>query len=384
MSEKVTTPPSPPRTAAATTNASEKPTVDQGEAASSTVSQSPERGRGRGGRRGWGRGRGRGRGRARGRTPNPAQDQDREGGTAKEAEPSAPAAVPQEGKEKAPDVDDTEAAPEDGGPSGGGKARRRPQREWKERPPRPSLTHFLAIPLGHNPAFREKLSAFTNALLAADPAIPGLDSTIIMPARRMHFTLGVMSLHRPSPTDPDAPVRTLEEATKVLQDLKPKILTMLNGERLRVSLDSMDIMKPERGDQKRAHVMWVGPAGGDSTERLMAVGKLIKQTFEEAGLLIDENRPLKLHCTVVNTIYRKPRPRFRQPFSYPSILTSEAVESVLVQDEIVDATEADKTLKKGPIKVDLGEWDIDEVQICEMGSWGPEGEYRAVARCPLV
>ena len=30
-----------------------------------------------------------------------------------------------------------------------------------------------------------------------------------------------------------------------------------------------------------------------------------------------------------------------------------------------------------------GEWDIDELQICEMGSWGPEGEYVCVGRCPL-
>ena len=39
--------------------------------------------------------------------------------------------------------------------------------------------------------------------------------------------------------------------------------------------------------------------------------------------------------------------------------------------------------KKGPVHVSLGEWEVDELQICEMGSKGPEGEYVAVARCPL-
>jgi activating signal cointegrator complex subunit 1 len=29
----------------------------------------------------------------------------------------------------------------------------------------------------------------------------------------------------------------------------------------------------------------------------------------------------------------------------------------------------------GPRAVDLGAWDVDEVQICEMGSHGPENEY---------
>ncbi len=91
----------------------------------------------------------------------------------------------------------------------------------------------------------------------------------------------------------------------------------------------------------------------------------------------------QLHCTVVNTIYREPRRRFRQPFSYPAILASEAVKSVLAPNEVVETQDAEKP-KKGPVKIDLGEWDIDEVQICEMGSHGAEGEYVAAARCPLV
>ncbi len=38
---------------------------------------------------------------------------------------------------------------------------------------------------------------------------------------------------------------------------------------------------------------------------------------------------------------------------------------------------------KNPIKVNLGDWVVDEVQICKMGSWGPEGEYISVASIPL-
>ena len=116
------------------------------------------------------------------------------------------------------------------------------------------------------------------------------------------------------------------------------------------------------------------------------------------------------------------------PFSYPSLLASNAMRSVLVQDDVSEA-EADaapaheeddeaedenedegkeeknqgeeekgqddkgatadkgkavKKGKKGPLKVEFGEWDLDEVQICEMGSYGTEGEYVAVASIPLV
>ena len=136
----------------------------------------------------------------------------------------------------------------------------------------------------------------------------------------MHFTFGVMSLHRPSLTDPNAPVRTLEEAKQVLAELKPKIAAMLNGERLRVSLDAMDIMWPRWGNQEKAHVMWVGPSATEpTTERFMAVGstlnatlvhwhavadafvaEMIQKAFKDAGLLVDGDRQLKVGCDLLS------------------------------------------------------------------------------------
>ena len=38
---------------------------------------------------------------------------------------------------------------------------------------------------------------------------------------------------------------------------------------------------------------------------------------------------------------------------------------------------------KKAIAIDLGEWRVDEVQICKMGSWGPEGEYVSVGNISL-
>ena len=120
---------------------------------------------------------------------------------------------------------------------------------------------------GHIPALRASLSAFTNALLTASPAIPGLDPTIVIPARRLHFTLGVMSLSSPPSTRADASnsnaAHTLEAAMTLLRELRPRIEALLAGRRASVRLDSMDIMPPERRDAERAHVMWVGPSQTD-------------------------------------------------------------------------------------------------------------------------
>lgn len=47
-------------------------------------------------------------------------------------------------------------------------------------------------------------------------------------------------------------------------------------------------------------------------------------------------------------------------------------------------TSANKNWKGSkPIQVDFGEWTVDEIQICKMGSWGPEGEYVSVGHITL-
>ncbi|KAI0330869.1 hypothetical protein GY45DRAFT_1250064 [Cubamyces sp. BRFM 1775] len=266
--------------------------------------------------------------------------------------------------------------------------------ETSTRPPRepkPRLTHFIALPIGHHLRLRETMTNFTDALLATTPAIPGLDSTIVIPPRRLHFTLGVMSLED-AVAKSESTRRTLEDAKKVLDELKPRIKELLGDEVLKVKLDRVDIMPPERRDQERAHVMWVGPSlDTESTKRLKTVADLIVKEFKEAGLLVDEKRPLKtergrmqLHCTVLNTIYRKPRGKIRTPFSYPSVLASEAFKAVLAGGSgELEESDGGKERRRA-VRVELGEWAIDEVQICEMGSWGPEGEYVAVHRCLLA
>lgn len=268
---------------------------------------------------------------------------------------------------------------------------------YREQAPRPRLTHFLAIPLGQDKALRDTVEAFTDALLKAAPAIPGLDASIVVPARRLHFTLGVMSLEPdegPAVGDQNAnadagsgtaraPPRTLEAAKSVLREVRPKIMALLGEEPLRVALDCLDIMKPEHGDRARAHVMWVGPGESEGLRKLEQVAGLVQDAFKAAGLLVDEGRPFKNHCTVLNTVYRKPALKWRFPFSYQSILVSDAMKAIRVKKAAVDPGELDAR-RRTPVRVDLGACAVDEIQICEMGSWGPEGEYVAVARESLT
>jgi len=95
------------------------------------------------------------------------------------------------------------------------------------------------------------MKSFQAALLEHSPPIPGLDNSIVVDPRRMHLTLGVMAL---------GAEKTLESALTLLNNLKPRIMDILSGEKLRVDLNTLDIMPPDRGDLDKAHVLWMGPA----------------------------------------------------------------------------------------------------------------------------
>ncbi|KAI0702872.1 AKAP7 2'5' RNA ligase-like domain-containing protein [Cytidiella melzeri] len=271
--------------------------------------------------------------------------------------------------------------------------------------PRP--THFLSLPLGHHPELRARVAAFTEALLNHSPKISGLDHKIVVSPRRMHITLGVMHLTESDDIVVTAPpvaararggsrgqtnnvlpqprVKSVRSAIELLNALRPSIMDMLAGEDLRVGLNLMDIMKPDRGDLSKAHIMWAGPSYEDEqAKRLKRVCEFVHQEFKNAGFVIDERRPLKLHCTVINTSHRRGP---RQPFSYADIITSNAFRSIETRQAVTrtnDTISPPQPLRgENPIAVDLGECAVDELQICKMGSWGPEGEYVAVGKISL-
>lgn len=182
---------------------------------------------------------------------------------------------------------------------------------------------------GHHPSLCERVSDFTNALQQDNPPVPGLDKSIVISPRRLHLTLGVMSLEsnasqvtniaaaeaNASSAVLQTRPKTLQSALSILTELRPRILDILGGQKLRVALNRMDIMQPERGDRDKAHVLWLGSRLDDEDGmRLKDVCSmfvfaeslflfylidgcvaLVNRTFLDAGLVVDERRPLKVY-----------------------------------------------------------------------------------------
>jgi activating signal cointegrator complex subunit 1 len=59
-----------------------------------------------------------------------------------------------------------------------------------------------------------------------------------------------------------------------------------------------------------------------------------------------------------------------------------AISSASVENMVLGAAEGSsgslQRRSRTAHAVDLGTYTIDEIQICRMGSWGPEGEYVSV------
>jgi hypothetical protein len=145
----------------------------------------------------------------------------------------------------------------------------------------------------------------------------------------------------------------------------------------------------------------------------------------------------QIHTTLINTNHRTPKPPTRIPFDYEGLLTSSAfanvsagpppswltapitgpkqeqasdVEAVRAQveqagdnpvkqlpghperaaqtggnlSELAQAPAPRAKVRTWPIPVDFGTWDVDELQICDMGRFGPDGELAPIHRISLV
>ncbi|EAU80986.2 hypothetical protein CC1G_03162 [Coprinopsis cinerea okayama7 len=281
----------------------------------------------------------------------------------------------------------------------------------------------LALPLQHHSTLRTRVANFQSALLEHAPPITGLDNTIVIDPRRLHLTLGVMALETgdsPGSGEPQEtqPARTVETALDLLRSLKPRISELLSenggGSRLKVPLELLDVFPP--GAMTGANVLYLGPDmtgidDGDrpgpsrtsfptgSTDekyhwkqRLWKVSDFIHQEFKKAGY-ITERRPLKLHCTILNTSHRKPHRRI--PFSYDDILSSNACNliatsrseqmgpgqsqnkaegSINSQIESAELNPGRSRRGSSALPVTVGVYDVNDVQLWVMGSRGPNNE----------
>jgi activating signal cointegrator complex subunit 1 len=184
--------------------------------------------------------------------------------------------------------------------------------------PKPQLTHFLCLPLVNDesrPQFQAGLQK-----LEQEVGQSGLVSLkAVRPVGTLHLTLGVMSL-----TDDkvDSATKYLQELDLqgLLQDVSKRVAAekaaeggivaenfaagLPDSQALSVELQGLHTFS-KRKDMSHTSILYAEPK--DREDRLSAFGTELRDKFMQGGFLIEDNRPLLLHATIINTVYAKPK-----------------------------------------------------------------------------
>ncbi|EME49828.1 hypothetical protein DOTSEDRAFT_40978 [Dothistroma septosporum NZE10] len=202
---------------------------------------------------------------------------------------------------------------------------------------KPPLTHFLCLPLvteTSRPQLEQSLKQFRDAVSptpqdatketqgeapseAQVATMAYIHPKAIRPVGALHCTLGVMSLKQ----------EQLEAATTCLKTLDLTAILQVQGQGTPGTAAAPDTghpslqrpispspIKPLKIDLKgldsmhspdKTSILYAVPI--DHSDRLYPFCLAVQKMFKEKGFLLDDDRKLKLHATIVNTIYAKGR-----------------------------------------------------------------------------
>jgi activating signal cointegrator complex subunit 1 len=201
----------------------------------------------------------------------------------------------------------------------------------KGNPNKPPLTHFLCLPLisdSTRPQIAEGLARFQKDVEELTP----VPVKAVRPVGTLHLTLGVMSLS----------TEQLREAMQYLQELDGRkllhgITTQIIAENAtdstavaegfgtvsnpshadisplstpdpdRLSIDLTRLVPMHTPSQ--TSILYAEPC--DKSGRLQRFAESLRSGFEEKGLIVHDDRALRLHATVLNTVYAKPKGKAR-------------------------------------------------------------------------
>ncbi|KAK3686629.1 hypothetical protein LTR37_019610 [Vermiconidia calcicola] len=291
---------------------------------------------------------------------------------------------------------------------GRNKGPRRPPAQKK-----PQLTHFLCLPLvtpSSKPQLEASLQTFKQHVSPQDTkveaeaekagdggqgaVIPAVHSKSIRPVGALHCTLGVMSLDKNKLTEAIEYLQSLD-VQGLLKDVagkpavpeEPTLSTNPSGgpttlqrpitppkvnratAPLTVDLKGIESMH----DPHKTSILYSAPL--DASGRLLPFCMALQKQFKDKGFLVEDNRQLKLHATVVNTIYAKGRKRTPRHSA-----EQKAGESSQVGEQ-ADEAQGHGPKANAPLKIDATTiieryknfvWAenvvLDRVAICEMGA----------------
>jgi len=153
------------------------------------------------------------------------------------------------------------------------------------------FTHFISIPVNMEHV-RECFLQFKNEVLQSCQNVRGVDETIFQTETLLHLTVGTMAL---------LDQRERDMAREILMDCKEHVVLPAVGENgLEFEVSGLEYMNDDPGE---VDVLYAGVK--DRSGNLQRVVEGIVDKFVESGLMRREYDRVKLHLTLMNTLFRK-------------------------------------------------------------------------------
>lgn len=223
-------------------------------------------------------------------------------------------------------------------------------------------THFLSVPLAQDAKLRQQVDKFREDVVLQ--RLPGIDASIFMPSRRMHFTLCMLKLHSHA---------QVEEMKEALHDFSARLASTADYKKtLSASMKGLHIMTD---DPSNVGVVFTTDRSHALQNRMNSTADLIfgilqarslvsAQSLMSQRLLSSDGNhaEVKLHATLMNTKYSK----------------------VSGRGETREANNFDASnLMERFGQVDFGTVRMEELQLSCLDEMGDDGYYRSLCAVPL-
>lgn len=154
------------------------------------------------------------------------------------------------------------------------------------------FTHFLSFPL-NDPKIQEGFLRFKDEVLQQCSQDHGVEGSIFQNPSKLHLTVGTLALLN------EMEVR---KACEHLQECQSVIRDITEGKPIPLEVTGIEYMNDDPG---MVDVLYAKVNVKDGSDTLQVIADRLVEHFVSAGLMVREWDRVKLHGTVMNTLFRK-------------------------------------------------------------------------------
>ncbi|KAJ1142893.1 hypothetical protein NDU88_009205 [Pleurodeles waltl] len=158
---------------------------------------------------------------------------------------------------------------------------------------REPFTHFLSFALNH-PEIQQRFHQFKEEVLEKCSKDRGVDSSIFQNSAKLHLTIGTLILLNE---------QEVQRACELLQRCKEDFIDKyVGGNSLKLEVAGIEYMND---DPAMVDVLYAKVRLKDASEKLQLIADLLMERFVSSGLMLREWDRVKLHATIMNTLFRR-------------------------------------------------------------------------------